>query len=266
MALPAVHRRRVLRLATPLLIGAVLTAGFGEAFRGLSLRAPRCWLLAAGTSKAPWMPNQARASTRVLLAASPADQFREGVACVQNPGASAEQLAQGVSLIHEAADGGDNEAQMALGVFYASGLFGIPVDMNAAIKWLTSAAEAGNIDANYNLGVVLLLGQNGAPQDKREAARRFKIAGEGGHVEAMTNLSKMFINGDGIPRDMPMGAQWLVKAAQKGDKLEELMGKIASGNLDPATSSQLAEMIEKLRDVQQANPYMQPKSGNVVNY
>lgn len=172
------------------------------------------------------------------------------------------EMAKGVRLVHEAAEGGCLEAQTTLGCFYAEGYAGVQKDMGTAMRWFEEAAAAGDVSANFNIGVLKLHG-NGVPQNKFEAAKHFRVAGEGGNVDAMTNLAMMLVHGDGIPRDMQMGAQWLVKAAQKGGYLEELMDRIANGNLDTETSIKLQEMIEKLRDVNKENPFMKPKAGKV---
>lgn len=99
------------------------------------------------------------------------------------------------------------------------------------------------------------------PQDKKGAALYFRKAADKGSQSSMENLAMMLIRGDGVPKDMQLGAQWLVKAAQQGDYLEELVEKIHTGSLDSETKIKLSGMIDKLRDINAKNPFIQKEQG-----
>jgi len=68
-----------------------------------------------------------------------------------------------------AAEQGDADAQLALGVLYVYGE-GVPQDDAEAVKWYRLAAEQGNGPAQYNLGVMYYDGE-GVPQDYAEAIK-----------------------------------------------------------------------------------------------
>jgi len=217
------------------------------------------WVVAGGTrSKATLSLERSRAA---LLAAraTPDELFMQAVRMSQGGNAPPDEMKKAIGFLHEAAELGHVEAQSNLGAFYAEGFGGLPRDFQMAQKWFGAAAAAGNPDAMYNLGMMKFNGL-GEPQDKRGAAKLYKIAAEGGNPAAMEDLAQMFLKGDGIPKDMQEGAKWLVQAAQAGGYLEDLVSRIQEGNLDTETSIKLSEMIEKLRDINRENPYMDPQN------
>eukprot|EP00931_Biecheleriopsis_adriatica_P057491 TRINITY_DN34111_c0_g1_i1.p1 TRINITY_DN34111_c0_g1~~TRINITY_DN34111_c0_g1_i1.p1 ORF type:complete len:273 (-),score=64.90 TRINITY_DN34111_c0_g1_i1:75-893(-) len=197
-----------------------------------------------------------RPSIRLAAAANPAVEAALAEA-LQNYQMGMQQLetgsnvAQGLQMVTKAAEMGLGPALMDLGVFYAEGMYGCPMDAALAKDYLERAANAGIPDlaaqARYNLGVLYLDGRNGFPQDKREAARCFKAAGEADHPQAMLNMATMFFKGDGIPKDASEGSRWLIRVARNYGNVEGLMEKISAGTVDPETQGKLAEMIERLR-------------------
>jgi TPR repeat protein len=57
-----------------------------------------------------------------------------------------------VRNLRRAADYGDDEAALQLGMLYELGR-GFPQSCSKAAKWVTKAAESGNAAAEYNLGL-----------------------------------------------------------------------------------------------------------------
>ena len=57
----------------------------------------------------------------------------------------------------KAADQGLADAQLALGVLFATGQ-GVIRDHDKAVAWYMKAAEQGQVDAQFNLGVLLATG------------------------------------------------------------------------------------------------------------
>jgi len=162
---------------------------------------------------------------------------------------------EGIRQLMEVADAGCLPAMRDLGIMYSQGFHGLPKDIGLSLQWSTKAGDGGDGSANYNLAVSYLTGMNGVPVNKKEAAKRFAMAGEAGIEAAMTNLATMLIKGDGIPRDMQLGAQWLVRAAERSGKLEDLVEKIEQGSVDPETAQALEENMAKLRKANKNNPY-----------
>ncbi|CAL1171223.1 unnamed protein product [Cladocopium goreaui] len=180
--------------------------------------------------------------------------YAEGMSCLK----SGSDLARGVRCMQEASEKGFAPADTVLGSAYAEGMFGVPRDLDQAKYYLERGAEGGDNRAHFNLGILKLRGKNGFPQDKRAAATHFRIAGEAGHHDALMNLSRMFATGDGIPQDSQQAAQCIIKAAQAGDQMKELLQKISEGTLDPSTTTKLQEEMDRIRDRAQQMPGFMP--------
>lgn len=54
-------------------------------------------------------------------------------------------------------------------------------------------------------------------EDYRHAVYMLKVAASWGYKPAEYNLGVMYFQGDGVPADRPLGAAWLVLAAESGD-------------------------------------------------
>lgn len=217
----------------------------GLALRGSGSRDPEILALRPGR----WLQ---RSRTTLGAVGAPTkdaqDVFMQGIGLMQRA-----DMTNGVRLINQAAEMGHADAQTCMGQFAIEGAMGVPRNPQVAMEWFQRAADGGNRDGIENLAIMLHNG-DGVPENKREAAKLYRRAADLGSEQAMAQLAMMLIRGDGVPKDMQLGAQWLVKCAQKGDYLEELTDKLATGNLDPETKIKLAEMMEKLRDVQRDNP------------
>src|SRR5918911_1805610 len=94
-------------------------------------------------------------------------------------------------------------AFVALGQYY---LVGIPnsqvkADATRAREMFAYAASYfGNADAQYQLARIYLDGQ-GVPRDARQAARWFTLAANKGQYQAQAMLGHMLFNGDAVPRE-----------------------------------------------------------------
>ena len=73
----------------------------------------------------------------------------------------------------KAAEQGDAEAQVALGMMYHRG-DGVPQDETEAVTWFRKAADLGLVDSQYNLGVLYEQGR-GVTQNAAEAYKKFTI-------------------------------------------------------------------------------------------
>ena len=115
-----------------------------------------------------------------------------------------------------AADAGDPNAQLALGLAYYHG-DGEPRDPKAAIKWLTEAANRGNVEAKFYLATMLAAG-DGAGQDLAGAAKLYADAAERGHAAAQFNLGRAYAKGEGVAQNDVEAARWIGAAAGSGLK------------------------------------------------
>jgi uncharacterized protein len=85
------------------------------------------------------------------------------------------------------------------------------------IETIKSLGEQGNAKAQHNLGAMYLNGQ-GVKKDVEKALRWFTKAAEQGLVVAQHNLGTLFLQGaDPLPPDHIEAAHWFTKAAMQGD-------------------------------------------------
>jgi tetratricopeptide (TPR) repeat protein len=105
---------------------------------------------------------------------------------------------------HPLALEGDAEAQLTLGVMYATGK-GVSVDDEEAVQWLRKAAEQGHRSAEYNLGEFYYYGKGW-----------YRKAAEHGNPLAQYKLGLMYKDGDSVPQDDEEAVKWFRKAAEQG--------------------------------------------------
>ena len=81
----------------------------------------------------------------------------------------------------------DAEALYNMGCSYAGGLYGIPHDMDKAVKLWNLASKLSHTRACYNLGQAYLLGR-GVERDMDKALHYWELAAMRGHADARQNL------------------------------------------------------------------------------
>ena len=157
-------------------------------------------------------------------------------------GVSPQDSAKAFRWYRLATEQGDASAQYFLGVAYGTGK-GVPQDFAESRRWFRLAAEQGLASAQYALGFIYTDGV-GVPQDDAEAARWWRLAAAQGHVGAQNNLDnlinmhrtglgvpqyrlaaeqgvaraqydlgRMYLTGEGVPRDYVEAHMWLNLAA-----------------------------------------------------
>lgn len=89
-------------------------------------------------------------------------------------------------------------------------------DFATAMKEWMPLADQGDAEAQLNIGVMYASGQ-GVQKNEREAVRWYRSAAERGSPVAQTYLGWMYRNGVGITQDVNRAATWFVIAAQQGD-------------------------------------------------
>ena len=95
-----------------------------------------------------------------------------------------------VRKLESAADQGDPEAQLELGLMYLYGR-GVRVNYSKARVWLLKAAEQDDPDAQHELGLMYYYGR-GVAVDRAEAYKWFKLAAEQpGNYAAQMYLQKL---------------------------------------------------------------------------
>jgi TPR repeat protein len=115
-------------------------------------------------------------------------------------------------------------------------------DFVAARNLFAEAAQAGDARAQYNLGRMWLDGEGG-PRDYVQAAKWSEKAAEQGIPAAQYNLGRMYEDGVGVRRDPQRAAAWYEKAAARGfgSAQVRLGDMLAAGKGIPADPKRAAE-------------------------
>ncbi|OYD52735.1 hypothetical protein CGK74_16495 [Thauera propionica] len=143
--------------------------------------------------------------------------------------------------LRAAAEHGDGNAQVSLGLMYYNGR-GVPTNYVEAMRWFKKAALRGDADALVILGEMYRNG-NGVPESYAEAARWYQKAAEQGHPRAQGLLAAGYATGKGIPRNYVLAYKWASLAAASGDELaRNLMDSLEQqmSNEDIADAQRLA--------------------------
>ena len=90
------------------------------------------------------------------------------------PLVGADDQAASVESLQQRAAQGEAEAQLSLGLLYATGK-SLPQDYAEALKWYRLAAAQGNAGAQFNLGILYYEGQ-GVPQENVQAYKWLTLA------------------------------------------------------------------------------------------
>jgi len=105
--------------------------------------------------------------------------------------------------LNRAAKKGNPDAQCALG--------GQEDDRRKAIQWFRLAASQNYAPAQFQMGMIYspdVPFWNGVERDTTEAARWFRLAAEQGHEESQWALAKLYLKGDGVPKDKFLAYMW----------------------------------------------------------
>ena len=94
-----------------------------------------------------------------------------------------------ITKMTDIAEQGDADAQVALGVIYATGSV-VPKDEKEAVKWYRKAAEQRNATAQYSLGIMYYHGK-GVAKDEVEAVKWIRKAAEQGLRPAKEALKEL---------------------------------------------------------------------------
>ena len=118
--------------------------------------------------------------------------------------------------VKAAANQGDEEAQDALGDWYANGQSGLSQDYGEAANWYRKAADQGNACAQNSLGWIYMNGKEVA-QDYTQALNWFWKAVIQSNAGAEDNLGWMYQNGLGVTQDYGQALDWYWKSAVQGN-------------------------------------------------
>jgi TPR repeat protein/serine/threonine protein kinase len=179
-----------------------------------------------------------------LLRPSDPDTLREkGRKLLQGEDA-AKDPTKAISLLEQAADKGDVEAQLLLGKTFSADNEGGPAqDLAVSFKWFSKAADQGNAAAQNEVGWMLDEGR-GVERDDVRATALYKVASESGYPPARYNYALMLRNGEGVAKD-ETEAQRLLNELTEDEKQQVFAWyKALSERGDPRAQGHLAGMYE----------------------
>lgn len=140
-------------------------------------------------------------------------------------------------------------AFVQLGQYYLDGIpdSQVKADPGRAREMFAYAASYfGDPDAQYHLAKLYLAGE-GAPRDVRYAARWLGLAAHKGQYQAQAMLGSMLFSGRGVPRQAARGLMWLTLAHDSAGKSEMWIAKLydeAMANASDDDRAMALKMIE----------------------
>jgi uncharacterized protein len=127
---------------------------------------------------------------------------------------SAGQYARALQDWQQAADSGDGEAALYIGLLNDLGR-GAPRNAPAALRWYQRGAALGNSAAMFNVAVLYDSG-NGIPRDFAAAIDWYQKAAELGMGRAAYALGLIYEEGDGVPPDRDQAVRYFRQARAVG--------------------------------------------------
>src|SRR5712691_3389362 len=164
------------------------------------------------------------------------------------PLVGADDQAASVESLKQRAAQGEAEAQLSLGLLYATGK-SLPQDYAEALKWYRLAAAQGNAEAQFSLGVLYAKGE-GVPQEDAEALKWYRLAAAQGNAGAQFNLGILYYEGQGVPQENVQAYKWLTLAvgAFTGKSDHDNALKVRDLVAARMTPAQIAEAQKLARD------------------
>ena len=148
---------------------------------------------------------------------------------------------------HTRAEAGEAEAQLQLGIRYATGDGLVQNDKEAAL-WFERAAKQGLADAQYEYGLALLQGR-GVVQDYQAAFEWIEKPALRGHAKAQYSLGELYRYGTGTAIDKARAYLWFNLAAAQG---VDAAAKARDSLVWQLKPDQLAAMQEEARRISKA--------------
>ena len=120
------------------------------------------------------------------------------------------QFASAMPWFRRSAEQGYAPAEYMYGGIFREGRWKNPQQL---VDWWTKAAEQGDINAQLWLGVHYEDGRDGVKRDYSNAFKWLSLAARQGQPDAQVTLGQMYENGEGVPQDYRVAAYWYRKAA-----------------------------------------------------
>ena len=124
---------------------------------------------------------------------------------------------KGMYWLKEAATGKSIEALFRLGELYWCGSGKVKENQKVALYYFKEAATLGLAKAQYLLGAIYATDSKRI--DLSQAVKWYEKASKNGDNEATYNLGIMYLNGEGIAKDIEKGLTLIEKSALAGFEL-----------------------------------------------
>ena len=121
---------------------------------------------------------------------------------------------QAFNIVSTEAAGGNAQALITLGGFYAEGV-GTPKNFSWARECYEKADRAGSAEGTYNMGICWEVGM-GSAADAARAAEYFKRAADMKLPQALFKMSLILDAGTGVMRDEKASIDYMARAATAG--------------------------------------------------
>lgn len=112
------------------------------------------------------------------------------------------------------ANNGSAEGQLMYGYCFARGE-GKPHDMQQAVSWWKKSANQNNVQAQWNLCICYTEGQ-GVTADDTQAAIWARKAAENGHPQAQYQIAWYYSQGEGVAQNYSLAVKWYQESANQG--------------------------------------------------
>jgi TPR repeat protein len=152
-------------------------------------------------------------------------------------------------LFRQAADLGNSNAYVGLGVLHRNGL-GVAQDFREAARFFQKAADLGNPRAFDYLGHMYRNGR-GVAHDEREAVRLFRKSADLGDAYGLYDLGTVYLTGAGVTRDPAEGVRLLRRSSDLGyaRAMNDLGLVYANGNGVPRDIAEAQRLWRKAADL-----------------
>ncbi|MBO6224712.1 MAG: sel1 repeat family protein [Psychrobacter sp.] len=125
-----------------------------------------------------------------------------------------------LSVMQSAANKGEIQAQLMMGIFHHEGSAGLTKDSAKAFNWYKKAAQAGNQDAQFSLASMYESG-DGIDQNYALAKNWYEKAAAQGDSDSQYVLGSMYYNGTGVAQNYTTAFNWYQKSANQGNMAAE---------------------------------------------
>lgn len=151
-----------------------------------------------------WLPS--------ALAGEAEGQYKVGMMQLYGRGGAEKNVDSGLAWLRKSAAQGFSEAEVELGVVYKVGLTAA-ADRSAAKSWFESAAQHGNARAQLLLGTML-----DDSRDYNGAVYWYRKSAAQGRSDAQLMLGMMYLDGLGVPRNLPVALAWFKVSSSSGNE------------------------------------------------